>query len=133
MGGVAHRHLLFLHGFEERGLRFRRGAVDFIGQEQIGEDRAGLKIEHLLAVAVILHHRRADHIGGHQVGRELNSRILQRDGLRERAHQQRLADARHAFEQHVRARQQRNQHAFDHLALADDRLGDLGTQIHHFP
>ena len=44
-----------------------------------------------------------------------------------------LPDARHAFQQNVRAGQQRNQHALDHFALADDRFGDLAAQLHHFP
>ena len=37
--------LLFAHRFEQRRLRARRGAVDLIGQHDVGEDRAGLEIE----------------------------------------------------------------------------------------
>ena len=32
-----------LHGFEQRGLCFGRGAIDFVGQHQVGEDRARLE------------------------------------------------------------------------------------------
>ncbi len=70
-------HLLLLHGLEQGRLGLWRGAVDFVGQQKIGEDGPGLEIEHLFAVAVILHHGGADHIGGHQVGSELDARILQ--------------------------------------------------------
>jgi hypothetical protein len=33
-------HLPFLHRLEKGGLRFRRGSVDLISQDQIGEQRA---------------------------------------------------------------------------------------------
>ena len=91
----------------------------------------GWKSRIFLPVAVVLHHGGADHVGGHQVRRELNARILQRNGLRQRAHQQRLAHARNAFEQHVSARQQSDQHAFDHFALPHDRLGNLVPHFDH--
>ena len=34
-----HRHLVLLHGFEHGRLRLRRGAVDLVGQHDVGEDR----------------------------------------------------------------------------------------------
>ena len=40
---VAHpadRDLPFLHGFEQGGLRLGRRAVDFVGQDHVGEQRA---------------------------------------------------------------------------------------------
>src|SRR6266481_1002769 len=37
--------LRFVHGFEKRGLRARRGAIDFVGEDDIGEDRAGTKFK----------------------------------------------------------------------------------------
>ena len=45
------------------------------------------------------------------------------DGARQRAHEQRLAQAGHAFDQHVAAGEQRAQHRVDHVALPDQRLG----------
>ena len=44
----------------------------------------------------------------------------------ERADQQRLAEAGHAFEQRVAADEQARQHAMDDLGVADDDLADLG-------
>ena len=41
-----------LHGFEQRGLRLGRGAVDFVGQHQVGENRAGLEAQQLGAAVV---------------------------------------------------------------------------------
>ena len=40
--------LAFVHGFEQRGLRFGRGAVDFVGQQEVGEDRSALELKLLL-------------------------------------------------------------------------------------
>ena len=64
--------LLLLHRLEQRRLRLRRGAVDLVGQQQVGEDRSGLEAE--LALAVLLDKDvRADDVGGHQVRRELDA------------------------------------------------------------
>ena len=38
-GLVADGDLLFLHGFEQRALHLGRRAIDFVGQNQVGEDR----------------------------------------------------------------------------------------------
>ena len=38
VGCVAAGHRPFLHGFEQRGLGFGGGAVDFVGEHQVGED-----------------------------------------------------------------------------------------------
>ena len=37
---AADRDLPLLHGFEQRGLRLGRRAVDFVGQDDVGEQRA---------------------------------------------------------------------------------------------
>ncbi len=43
-------------------------------------------------------------------------------------HQQRLAEARDPFDEHVTARQQRRGHGADDLGLADQPAADLGQQ-----
>ena len=37
--GVGQCDLTLLHGFEQRALRFRRGAVDLVGEQDVREDR----------------------------------------------------------------------------------------------
>ena len=69
--------------------------------------------------------RVAGDVAGHQVGRELDAREAAVERLRQRAHQQRLAQAGHAFDQHVAAGEQRDQDLVEHLGLADEGLGDL--------
>ncbi len=47
---------------------------------------------------------------------------------RQRADEERLAEAGNAFEQHVPADEEARQHAADDVALADDDLADLGFE-----
>ena len=47
-----HRDLRLLHGFQQRGLGLGRGAVDLVGEQQIGEDGPGAKLEPALALIV---------------------------------------------------------------------------------
>src|SRR5262249_35116141 len=90
--------LLFLHGFEQRALYFGRGAVDFVGQNQVRKNRAsacsettGLRVVNLCADNVVRQH----------VGRELQRRKFDGDTCRERFDGERFGQAGHAFEQYV--------------------------------
>ncbi len=40
MSLTGHRNLSFLHGLEQGCLCLGRSPVDFVGQDQVGEDRA---------------------------------------------------------------------------------------------
>ena len=42
---AVHRHLALAHALQQRGLRARRGAVDLVGQQDVGEGRAGDELE----------------------------------------------------------------------------------------
>ena len=83
-------------------------AVDLVGQQQVGEDRAerGVELARLLVVDA-----RADQVGGHQVGRELDALELAADRLGQGLDRHRLGQARHAFDQDMPARQQRDDQA----------------------
>lgn len=43
--GAIDSDLTLLHGFEEGGLGLGRGAVDLVGEQEVGEDGAGLEGE----------------------------------------------------------------------------------------
>ena len=121
--------LALLHCLQQRGLRLGWSAVDFVGQQQVGEHRAGAELEHGRARVV---DQRPGHVAGHQIGRELHPLEFQFQRCGHRAHQQRLGDAGHAFEQYVAAAQQRDHQPGDDGVLTDDGLGDLGPQRHQF-
>ena len=62
-----------LHGLQERRLGLGRGAIDLVGQHQVGENRASLEAHAAPPVQVLADDGRADDVGGHQVGRELDA------------------------------------------------------------
>jgi hypothetical protein len=72
--------------------------------------------------------RRAEDVGRHEVGRELDARERQRERLGERAHEHRLAEPGDAFEERVPSPQHAGDDPVDHLAVADDGLRDLRAQ-----
>ena len=118
---VVHGDLRFVHRFEQRGLRLRRGAVDFVGHDDVGEDRAGLELEFLRDGVVDAD---ADHVARQHVGGELNAleRAVERarDGVGEGG----LADARNVLDEQVAAREQRHQRHLDGFFLALHDAGD---------
>ena len=117
------RDAILLHDLQQGRVRLGRRAVDFVGQQELREHRARAEAE-LLRLHV--EDRRAGDVRGHQVGRELNAAELAAQHAAQRAHEQRLAQARHAFDQHVAAGEQGHQRAQHQLVLADVDLADLG-------
>jgi hypothetical protein len=95
------RHLALLHHLQQRALHLGRRAVDLVGQQQVGEHRSqrGAEVAGLLVVDA-----RADQVGRHQVGRELNAlELALQHGVGQRLDRQRLGQPRHAFDQQVAA------------------------------
>jgi hypothetical protein len=70
----------------------------------------------------------AGDVRGHHVGRELHAGIGQRQRLRQRADQQRLAQAGHAFDEDVPRCQESHQDLVDDGGLPDHRLTDGATK-----
>ena len=66
---------------------------------------------------------------GHQVGRELDARILQFQHARQRAQESGLAQSGNAFEQDVTSREQADEHAIHDVLLANDDLADLASNF----
>ena len=120
--------LFFLHGFEHGGLGFGRGTIDFVGEDQVREDRAVLELEGAFARVGFHDEVRAEDVGGHEVGRELDTIERHVEHLAERADEERFAEAGHAFEQHVPAAEQCNEGAFDDGRVADNDFADLGLK-----
>ena len=118
------RHPPLLHGLEQRGLRFRGGAVDFIGEQKGGEDRPFDEDE-----LVLLHveNARAGDVGGHEIGGELDAVELAPEHPRERAHEQRFGDTGHALDERVVAGEDGDERLIDHVLLADDDFAHFGA------
>src|SRR2546422_11764990 len=70
VAGTVNGHLVLLHGFEKGGLRARRSAVDFVDEEEIGEDRPAMQREGAVAQ---IEDVCARHVGGHEIGGALDA------------------------------------------------------------
>ena len=67
----------------------------------------------------------AGDVGGHQVGRELDAIEVRAEHMGERADEQGLGDAGHAFDERVLAGEDGDERLIDHVLLADDDLADF--------
>lgn len=126
MGFPANRHLALLHRFEESALDLGGCAIDFIGQNEVGED--GTEMRAKLAILRLKYHC-ADHVAGEQIGRELDTFELHAEGHAERAHEEGLGQAGHTFEQNVPVGQQGHEQALDYGILSDDSFANFITKL----
>ena len=122
---AAERDLPFLHGFEQRALDFGRRAVDFVGENEVGENRPARGV--VFAILRIVN-QRADDVRRQQIGRELDAMKLRLHRRRERADGKRLGESGHAFEQDVAVGEQADEQPVHELFLPDDDAGDFLAQ-----
>ena len=122
---AGHGDLFFLHRLEQGGLRLGRGAVDLVGEDEIGENRAAVKDKLAASLGRLFEDLRPRDVRGHQVGSELDAVKREIKDLRERAHEQRLRESRRARDEAVAAGEQGDQHLVDDLVLPDDDLAQL--------
>jgi len=88
--------MAFLHGLQQRRLGARRGTVDLVRHQELGEDRAGDEAEGAAPARALLQHLGAEDIGGHQVRRELHAPRIEAEHGAERLHQLGLGEAGYA-------------------------------------
>ena len=97
------RHLALLHRLQQRRLRLRWGAVDLVGEEEVGEDRARPELE---VGDPLVEDRGAGDVGRHQVGGELDALERQRQDARDGADQEGLGQTWDADEKTMTAAEQ---------------------------
>ena len=123
---AAHRAGVLLHGLKQGGLRLGRSAVDFVGEDDVAEDRPFDECPLAMAGGQVLFDDVGSRdVGRHQVGRELDAAELQAQRIGNRAHHQCLRGAGHAGDKAMAADKQRDQHLLQHILLADDHLAHL--------
>ena len=128
VGGVAGGDHFLLHGFEERGLGFRRGAVDFVSEEEVAKNRAFDEPEFLFAGGLVgLEHIGADDVAGHEVGRELHALELEIQHLGDGFNGEGLCHAGQADQKGVAVGKDAHEDLVENFALTDDDLADLGA------
>lgn len=127
-GLIADGDLLLLHGFEQGALHFGRGAIDFVGQDQVGENGAapGSKGPRLRIVNL-----RADQVGREQVRGELETGEFNVDGGGQGLDREGLGQTRHTFQQNVPIAEKADDEAFDQVILANNHFADLAEERAH--
>src|SRR2546429_169148 len=118
--------LRFVHGFEKRGLRARGGAIDFVGEDHVGENRAGTKFK-IARFRIV--DADAENIAGEQVRRELDALKAAVKGFCERLRESRFADAGNVFDEQMAAREQGDQRGLDGVFLAVDGARDGALEL----
>ena len=107
IGGAVGRHLMLLHGFQQRRLGLRRRPVDLVGEQDLCEQWTSTELE---LVRAQVEDRRAGDVGRHQIRRELDAPERQAQKAREHPHEGRLPDAGDVVDEDVRSRQDADQH-----------------------
>ncbi len=116
-------HLRLAHRFEQGRLRARRGAVDFVRQQDVCEHRAFVKMKLLVA---LVENGNAQNVRRQQVRRELEPFELRVNGSGQRLGQRRLAGAGKILQQHMAARRERREQMPCGLALSMHDQGNVG-------
>ena len=119
---------MLLHRLQQRRLRARAGAVDLVGHQELREDRSADEAEAALVVGALVEDLRAEDVGGHQVGRELDAVGGQPEHRAHRVDELGLGEAGHADEKPVAAGEHRRQRPLHHRLLAEDHFGDGGAR-----
>ena len=120
--------LVLLHGLQQRRLGLGRGAVDLVGQDDIGEDRPLDEAEGPPAGGeIFLDDLGAGDVAGHEVGGELHPIEAQVQRLGHRLNHQGLGQTGNADQQGVPAAEDRGEDAVHHVFLAHDPLGHLAS------
>jgi hypothetical protein len=135
VGFLAHGHVAFLHGLEERGLGFRRRSVDLVGQEHVGEDGAPEEAEAAHARRrILLDDVRSGDVRRHEVRRELDALEARRKHTGEGADEERLGEPGHADQDGVPPREERDQEFLHDRVLPHDDLGEFaGDAVARIP
>ena len=123
---MADRDLPLLHHLEQRRLHLRGRAVDLVGEQEVAEDRAELRVEVGL---VGPEDPRADQVARHEVGRELHALERPAEHGGGGLDRERLREAGHALDQEVPAGEQAHEHPLEHLLLTCDHPADLEQRL----
>jgi ABC-type multidrug transport system ATPase subunit len=117
--------LTFVHRLEKRRLGTGAGAVDLVGEKNVGEDRP--LPENELAAPLIVN-ADPENIGRKKVARELDAPELSANGFCERTCQSGLSHPGYVLDEQVSPRQERDQCELDGLLLTLQSPPDRLTQ-----
>src|SRR5439155_26882448 len=122
VGDPVDRRLALRHALEQRALGLGRGAVDLVGEDHLGHDRAWPELELL---RLLVEDGESRHIGREQVRGELDAPERAADAAADGLGEHRLADTRHILDQDVALAEERDEGHADFAVLADDDALDV--------
>jgi hypothetical protein len=131
-GAAIYGYLAFVHCFEQCALGFGRGAVDFVSEQEVGEDGAGFEFE-LFRVGVV--DGDAQNVAGQHVAGELQAVEAAIDRAGQALGKCGFAYARDVFDEEVAAGEQANYGEADRFLLAAQHCGECllkGGRGHSF-
>ena len=115
-------NLTLLHCLEQRALHLRGGAVDFVGEHYVRENRALLREKFALLLVV---NERAHNVRRQQVGRELYSVEFCVHRRRHRFYRKRFRKSGDALQKNVPVCENARQQSVDKIFLPDDHFRHL--------
>ena len=92
-------HFALLHRFQQGGLSLGCRPVHFVCQYNLGEDGTRLKFERLTSFFVLHHDSCSGDICRHQIGGELDSRIIEIETIAQSSNKKRFAQSWNSLKQ----------------------------------
>src|SRR5262245_7641601 len=123
---AGNRHVVLLHGLQQRGLGARACAVDFVGHQQLPENRARDEAKAALSAGTFVQHFAAQNVGRHEVRGELDAAGVKPEHDAHGLDQLGLGEAGKADEQRVPATEHGDERLLDHRFLPEDHVADRG-------
>lgn len=118
--------LRFVHSFEKSGLRAWRGAIDFISENDVGEDGALAELE-LARLRIV--DADAENVGGEKVRSELDALKGAVKRFGERLGEGSLTCAGNVFDEEMATSQKSDEGKLDDVFLAIDGAGNGALQL----
>ncbi len=123
---AGNRHVVLLHRLQQRGLGARARAVDFVGHQQLTEDRAGDEAEAAFAAGTLVQHFAAQDVGRHEIRGELDAAGVEPEHDAHGLDQLGLGEAGKPDQQRVAATEHGDERLLHHRLLPEDHIPDRG-------
>jgi hypothetical protein len=127
-GAAVDGDLGFVHGFEKCGLGARGGAIDFVGENDVGEDGAGAKFE-VAGFGIV--DADPENIAGQKIGSELNALESAMEGARKSLGKSGLANAGNVFDEQMSAGEKGDEGELDDIFFAENGAGNGALELRY--
>ncbi len=120
---------MFLHRFQHRGLSLGGSSIDFVGQNNVREDRTFDEFKFTPAFGSFLKDICTGDVHRHQVGGELNTTEAKRHGLSQPTNQKCLGESRYAHQKRMPSGEKADCQLLDYCVLTNNNFRQFGLQL----